>query len=57
MNQTVSFPHRLIRKETVGYARLGEGGNIYDLYAVAVVKNNDTLIDNDAYALNGKFRS
>ena len=28
--------------------RKQEGGNIHDPYAVTVVKNNDTLIDNDS---------
>ena len=35
-----------------------EGGNINDpscLYAVAIVKNNDTPIDNDAPSFNGSF--
>ena len=29
-----------------------EGGNIHDHYAVTVVENNDTPIDNDATILN-----
>ena len=33
-----------------------EWGNIDDPYAVTVVENNNTLIDNDAPALNNKFR-
>ena len=33
-----------------------EGGNIHDPYAVAVVENNGTPIDNDAAVLNGNFR-
>ena len=33
-----------------------EGGNIHDPYAVAVVENNDTPIDNDAAVLNENIR-
>ena len=33
-----------------------EVGNIHDLYAIIVVDNNDTPIDNDALVLNENFR-
>ena len=33
-----------------------EGGNMQDLYAVAIVENNDTPIDNSTHVSNGKFR-
>ena len=33
-----------------------EGGNIQDLYPVAVVENSDTPIENNARVLNGRIR-
>ena len=33
-----------------------EGGNIHDPYAVAVVENDGTPIDNDSLVLNENFR-
>ena len=32
-----------------------EGGDTHNPYAVSVVRNNDTSIDNDAAVLNEKF--